>query len=288
MPLSFACAVSHAPGIVAWRDAAPAAQRDRLYAGFEVLRGRLAAARLDAIVLFTSEHWTNFFLDHMSAFCVGRAATFSGPVEPWLKIDKAIIRGAPLLARSIIERCYAEDVEPGFSDELELDHGTIIPLHLLDPGRSHSVVPIIVNSLAPPQPSARRCYTLGQIVGDLVRASPRRIGIVASGGLSHDPGERNHGQIDEDFDRQFLSDMTSGRADRLVSYTPAQLAAAGAGAFELLGWIAAAGALGEFTGEVVAYEAVKPWATGIGLMSFSVDPGRRQTRDGTGNAPVRA
>ncbi len=31
---------------------------------------------------------------------------------------------------------------------------------------------------------------------------------------------------------------------------------------------ALAGALGGRRGEVVAYEAVKPWATGVGLMSF--------------------
>ncbi len=278
MSLSFACAVSHAPGIVAWRDAAPLAQRERLSAGFEVLRERLAAARLDALVLFTSEHWTNFFLDHMSAFCIGRADTFSGPVEPWLKIEQAVIRGDAPLARSLIERCYIEDIEPSFSDELELDHGSIIPLHFLDPDHSHPVVPIIINSLAPPQPSARRCYQLGRIVGDLVRASPRRIGIVASGGMSHDPGERNHGRIDQEFDRQFLRDMASGQTARLLSYAPARLAAAGAGAFELLGWIAAAGAAGEVGGEVVAYEAVEPWATGIGLISLRVEGGRAPLR----------
>jgi hypothetical protein len=38
----------------------------------------------------------------------------------------------------------------------------------------------------------------------------------------------------------------------------------------LLGWVALAAALGAYKGEIVAYEAVKPRATGIGVMSFAV------------------
>jgi protocatechuate 4,5-dioxygenase beta chain len=98
--------------------------------------------------------------------------------------------------------------------------------------------------------------------------SKRRIGIVATGGLSHDPGEKNHGVIDSNFDRQFMSAMAAGNAERLGKYTRSELAGAGAGAFELLSWVALAGALNGKKGEVVAYEAVKPWATGVGLMAF--------------------
>jgi hypothetical protein len=86
--------------------------------------------------------------------------------------------------------------------------------------------------------------------------------------MSHDPGERRHGWIDEAFDQRFLDEMASGDLERLAHYTTADFLAAGAGAVELLGWVALAGALGAYTGEVVAYEAVKPWATGIGVMSF--------------------
>ena len=120
-----------------------------------------------------------------------------------------------------------------------------------------------------PQPSARRCLEFGRIIGEVARRSRKRIGIVATGGLSHDPGERNHGVIDSDFDHRFMSRMADGKADELGRYSRAELAAAGAGAFELLSWIALAGALGGSKGEVVAYEAVKPWATGVGMMSFA-------------------
>jgi len=111
---------------------------------------------------------------------------------------------------------------------------------------------------------------LGHAVGEVVRSDARRIGVIATGGMSHDPGERNHGIIDEAFDRQFLDAMEHADTERLKNYTVAQLRAAGAGAVELLNWIALGGALQGARGEVLAYEPVVPWATGIGAMGFNV------------------
>jgi aromatic ring-opening dioxygenase LigB subunit len=269
MPISFACAVSHAPGMTAWANAAAAAQKDRIYGGFERLRGELDSSGTEILVLLTSEHWANFFLDHMGAFCIGRAAAYRGPIEPWLQIDKAEVKGDPALAAELLETSYDEGIEPSFAYELEFDHGTMVPLHFLMPRMDRPVVPIFFNTLADPQPTARRCLAFGQVIGQVAARSPHRIGLIATGGLSHDPGERNHGVIDTDFDQQFMSVMASGNTERLGRYSRAELAAAGAGAFELLSWVALAGALAGRKGETVVYEAVKPWATGIGMVSFA-------------------
>jgi aromatic ring-opening dioxygenase catalytic subunit (LigB family) len=269
MPISFACATSHAPGMTAWPDAASPPQRERIYGAFERLRGELDASGTDTLVLLTSEHWANFFLDHIGAFCVGRAASYRGPIEPWLQVAKAEIKGDPELAAELIETCYEDGIEPSYAYELEFDHGTMVPLHFLSPRMDRAVVPVFFNTLATPQPTARRCLALGRSIGKVAARSPRRIGIIATGGLSHDPGERNHGLIDSEFDRQFMSAMAKGDTERLARYSRAELAAAGAGAFELLSWVALAGALDGRRGEVVAYEAVKPWATGIGMVTFA-------------------
>ena len=44
--------------------------------------------------------------------------------------------------------------------------------------------------------------------------------------------------------------------------------AAGAGTMELLAWICLAGIMGPQPARVVAYQAVKPWATGIGMVAY--------------------
>jgi hypothetical protein len=268
MTISFACAVGHAPGITAWPDAASQAQRESIYAGFESLRRSFEASHSDAVLLFTSEHWANFFLNHVSPFCIGRAASFRGPIEPWLKVNQSVLRGDPELARDLIEACYDGGLDPSFSDELELDHGTMVPLHFLVPDGSVPIVPIFINTLAAPQPSGRRCLEFGRVIGEVLRRSERRIAIVATGGMSHDPGEKNHGVIDTAFDRDFLDKMAMADLSGLGAYRAQDLAAAGAGSVELLAWIALAGALQKYVGDVVAYEAVVPWATGIGMMSF--------------------
>jgi len=66
------------------------------------------------------------------------------------------------------------------------------------------IVPIMINTLASPQPSARRCHQLGRLVGDVAKASLRRICLVATGGMSHDNGEVNHGIIDSNFDHDVI------------------------------------------------------------------------------------
>lgn len=266
MTIAFAAAIGHAPGWVAWTDRATDDQQANLAAGVEALRESFIAANVDTLILLTSEHWANFFLDHMSPWVVGRGDAFEGPIEPWLKIPKTAIPGDPALANAIVERAYANGVEPGFSYELKLDHGSVVPLSFLTPQLDVPLVPVFFNTLGAPQPSPGRCHALGRAIGEVARASDKRIGIIATGGMSHDPGERGHGVIDSAFDRRFLAEMVRGDTAALTRYSIADLNAAGAGTIELIAWIALAGALGTFSGEVLAYEAVVGWATGMGIM----------------------
>jgi aromatic ring-opening dioxygenase catalytic subunit (LigB family) len=268
MSIAFAAATSHAPGITAWPDAATKEQHAAIYDGFARLHSRLVEAAPEALIVFTSEHWTNYFLDHISAFCIGKAAHYEGPTEPWLKIPRGRVNGDPALATALIGYCYTQDLEPAQASEMQFDHGTWLPLHFLTPQMDLPVVPIMINTLAAPQPSARRCFALGKAVGAFARQSKKRIGLIATGGMSHDPGELRHGWIDAEFDHRFLAEMREAKLEKLAAYSSADFAAEGAGAFELLAWVALAGALQSYDAEVIAYQAVERWATGIGLMSF--------------------
>lgn len=269
MPIVYACAASHAPGITAWTEAAPKDQSATVTGAFAELGSALAAAEPDTILVLTSEHWSNFFLDHASAFCIGRGDEFEGPVEPWLRVEKRTLPGNPALANRLLEHCYAHGFEPSHSHELKFDHGTMLPLSFLMPETPCAVVPVFFNTLCPPRPSPRRCLELGHILRPALDAAPERIAIVATGGLSHDPGEVNHGVIDTEFDARFLDRMTRPSLSELAAYSDAELLAAGAGTLELLAWICLAGIMGATTRpRVVAYEAVKPWATGIGIIDY--------------------
>ena len=152
---------------------------------------------------------------------------------------------------------------------MKLDHGSMVPLHFLTPKMDCKVVPLLVDTLASPRPSAARCVGLGQALRPVLEASEKRIAIFATGGLSHDPGERNHGHIDTAFDATFIERLQRADLKALASYTDGEIVAAGAGTTELLAWCCLAGIMGERPARLVAYEPVKPWATGVGVVSYA-------------------
>jgi Catalytic LigB subunit of aromatic ring-opening dioxygenase len=268
MPIVYASSASHAPGMRAWVKQADPSQVEKIMAGWDHLRVELERAKADVIIALTSEHWANFFLDHIGAFCVGRGESFEGPIEPWLGVEKVAIQGDPALAQYILEGAYKNGFEPSFSYEARLDHGTMVPLSFLMPTPHARLVPIFFNGLAPPRPQPTRCIAFGQQLGALLRARPERIAIIATGGLSHDPGEKNHGVIDTDFDAAFLAAITKGDLRALSAFSDERIFAAGGGTPEVLAWMALAGVMEGQGARQICYEPVKAWATGIGMALY--------------------
>ena len=270
MPIVFGCAVSHAPGMTAWTDAAPKEQAEKFLGGYRRLGDELAASNPDTLVLFTVEHWANFFLNSMPSFCIGRAGHYDGPIEEWLRIPKARVPGDAQLSGELIDASLENNFDPLFSDELLFDHATFLPLHFLNPQMALPIVPVIFNTLTPPMPTAKRCFAFGEFLGRVLQQSAKRVALIATGGLSHWPGEAQHGRINIPFDKQFLNNLVSGNHHQLTAYTHDEInREAGSGGHEIRTWIALAGALQNWQAKVIAYEPVVPWATGCGLVKFS-------------------
>jgi aromatic ring-opening dioxygenase catalytic subunit (LigB family) len=270
MPIVFACAASHAPGITAWTEAAPKQQADRIIGSYHDLQRMLDVASPDALLAISVEHWANFFLNQMPTFCIGRADHYDGPVEEWLRIPKSRIPGDPQLSAELLGGCLEAGFDLSFSDELLFDHATMLPLHFLTPRMDIPVVPLIINTLTPPMPAPRRCYALGRALEDTLEKYSKRIAIVATGGLSHWPGEPKHGQINIAFDKSFLETLTNGNRSQLADYSDQKIAMeAGSGGHEIRTWITLAGVLRGWKAKLLAYEPVVPWATGCGLVAFS-------------------
>ncbi len=122
------------------------------------------------------------------------------------------------------------------------------------------VVPVFLNTYYPPnQPSPRRCYKLGQAIREAVESYPQkqRIGVVASGGLSHFT-------IDEALDGEIIRALREKDADALQSVPREQL---NSGSSEIRNWICAAGALEHLDLSWVHYYPGyrTPAGTGTGL-----------------------
>ena len=78
MPLVFAAATNHGPGITARRDTAPPEEVTPFFEGWERLHQRMEAANLDALVMISSDHIQNLYMDNMPAFIIGLETPFRG------------------------------------------------------------------------------------------------------------------------------------------------------------------------------------------------------------------
>lgn len=147
-------------------------------------RAEVEAFDPELIIIFAPDHYNGLFYDLMPPFVIATAAesvadyqTQPGPLS--IPQDLAMD-----LARHIL----ASDIDIAISHRLQVDHGCTQTLEELTGslGR-YPVIPIIINSVAPPFGPYRRVRQLGEAVGRYLAGLGKRVLILGSGGLSHEP-----------------------------------------------------------------------------------------------------
>ncbi|MGV0802436.1 3-carboxyethylcatechol 2,3-dioxygenase, partial [Mycolicibacterium elephantis] len=87
-------------------------------------------------------------------------------------------------ARAVLE----SGIDLAISASMDVDHGTVQPLQkLFGDATARPVIPIFINSVATPLGPLRRVRALGAAVGTYLATLGKRVLVVGSGGLSHDP-----------------------------------------------------------------------------------------------------
>ncbi len=176
------CTLSHSPLMGA--NQPPAEVADAVAVALDQARSAVAAYDPDLVVLFAPDHYNGVFYDLMPPFCIGAAATslgdFGTAAGP-LNVDRDA-------ARLITEHVLASGIDVALSERMTVDHGFAQPLELLFGSlTAKPVVPIFLNCVAEPLGPLARIRLLGEAVGRGVSALGRRVLVVGSGGLSHDP-----------------------------------------------------------------------------------------------------
>jgi aromatic ring-opening dioxygenase catalytic subunit (LigB family) len=263
LSLVFAAIMSHGPGMTARVDRADASVRNPFFATLERLRARLEEARPDAIVIVAAEHFANFFMNNMPAYCIGMAEEYEGPIEDpeWLRIPRRTVPGSPDLSRRIIGKVM-ERVDVAYAEEWKFDHGIMVPLSFLTPRFDLPVIPTNINCQGPPLTPLHRAYEFGRAVRAACDIVPERIALLGTGGISHWPATPNSGKINVEWDREFLRRWTLNDRAALTAYSDEEtLRDAGQGGFEIRTLIAVAGACEGHTGEVWFCEPIPIFAT---------------------------
>ena len=260
-------AVSHAPGMLAWPERAEEDLRRRMMDAYQRGGERLRALRPDVIVLLTGEHFANFF-SVIPPFCVHIGDTTEGPIEPWLRVPKRTIPTDAGLANRILRAALDAGRDVAYGHELVLDHGSMVPLELMQVPHDVPIVPIIVNTLVDPLPSLDSCRQLGEVLGRVLADSDRRVVLIGAGGLSHWPGMAEAGKMSPEWDGALLEALVAGRRETLWSLPAAGYEDAGPGAEEIRAWAVVGAATPAARAEVLAYEAVEAWATGCAVVDL--------------------
>jgi protocatechuate 4,5-dioxygenase beta chain len=244
-----AIATSHIPAI--GKAIAKGLQDDPywkpFFSGYEAVRDWLSAMRPHVAVVVYNDHGLNFFLDKMPAFAIGAAAEYCNADEGWGLPVSQPYPGHPELSWHIIESLVADEFDITTCQELFVDHGFTVPMSLLWgtgplPVRT---IPVVINTVQYPYPTANRCLNLGRALGRAIESWPEdlRVVVLGTGGLSHQLEGERAGFINSDFDLDFMNRIVR-EPESLARYsTPELIRLVGSQGIEILNWLEMRGAM---------------------------------------------
>lgn len=180
-----------------------------LFDGYTPVAAWLAEQQADVLVFFYNDHCTTFFFDLYPTFALGIGERFPVADEGAGLRNLPPIRGDVQLQAHIAECLVNDEFDLTVFQDKPIDHGCAAPLPLLwphVPDWPGTVVPIAINVLQYPLPTARRCYRLGQAVRRAIESYPQdlKVVVVGTGGLSHQIHGERTGFNNTEWDMEFL------------------------------------------------------------------------------------
>lgn len=181
MTVRLICA-SHTP-LMDHVNAEPAIDTE-VRAAFRALGEDVRAWNPELVIQFAPDHFKGFFYDMLPPFTIGIRAEAIGDYD----IGSGRFDVPEDLALDCVRALHAADVDVAMSYRMQADHGFAQLLVLLGGNvDAWPVLPIHINCAGPPLPSINQVRRLGAAVGHWAAGLGKRVLILGSGGLSHDP-----------------------------------------------------------------------------------------------------
>jgi protocatechuate 4,5-dioxygenase beta chain len=269
---------SHAPSMEHVYDAGAEAREsdewEPLFGPFQQVSEWLAAIKPDRLVVIYNDHMDAFFLNAYPTFALGVAESYPIADEGFGARPFPPIAGDAALGWHIARSLIADEFDITICQELEVDHGVISPLPMVDFSEGDSdwkvpIVPIAVNVILHPLPTPRRCFKLGQALRRAILSYPEDLSVVVAGtgGLSHQLTGTAFGAVRQEWDREFMR-LLAHEPETLCDYTHEQLIKlGGTESVEVVNWLAMRGALpASATPLIEAYYAHR--IMGYGLAAY--------------------
>ncbi|TQC48803.1 protocatechuate 3,4-dioxygenase [Rhodococcus sp. WS4] len=265
--------VSHIPALGAAMEGSGSGPAAAVFEKFSPVRQWARELALDTVIVVYNDHASAFSMELLPTFAIGAAESYAPADEGYGARNVPIARGDGDLSWHLIESLIPEGFDLAVAQKLDVDHGLTVPLTVVF-GTPEvwpvKVVPIEVNVVQQPTPSAQRCFDLGRAIGRAVASfpEPARIGIIGTGGMSHQLQGTRAGHINSEFDRMFLTDIVD-KPQRLAELSNTDyIREAGSEGAELVMWLVMRGALGDDVSGVHSAYHVPVSNTAAGLVAI--------------------
>lgn len=229
-----------------------------------------------AIVIYIviyNDHACDFSFSKYPTFAVGAASEYAIADEGFgvrpLPPIKGDLEFSAHICRHLV---YDEEFDITVCKDMAVEHGLLVPMDLCFPQQGDwpvKVVPVQVNVLQHPIPTALRCFKLGQALRRAVESYDRdiNVAVMGTGGMPHQLHGERFGHLNSDFDQWFL-DRIENDPQSLCEMTHHELMdQAGAEAVELIMWLTMRGAMTP-DAERIHRNYYAPMTTGMGLITL--------------------
>lgn len=267
-------ASSHVPSIGAVYDQGRQDDPDwkPLFDAYIPVQNWLAEIKPDVAIVVYNDHGGDFFFDKYPTFAVGAADTYGIADEGWGKRPLPEPRGDADFSWHLCESLVYDEFDITVCQEMAVEHGFLVPMHLCfphDPDWPVSFVPVAVNVIQHPLPTALRCWRLGRAIRRAVESCERdlKVAIFGTGGMSHQLHGTRFGHLNPDWDNDFL-DRIESDPESLTRLTHQEIMEqAGAESVELIMWLTMRGAMADKV-DRVHRNYYAPMTTGMGLIAL--------------------
>jgi len=244
-------ATSHVPSIGAAMDRGKTEDPywKPLFDGYRPAREWMAEHRPDVALIVYNDHANALGLEMVPTFAIGTADSYRVADEGFGRRAVPDVVGHAELSTHLVQELVDEGFDLTICQELDVDHGLTVPLSIFcpDPGDAWpcAVVPVLVNVLQYPQPTAARCYALGQAIGRAIASFPEdvTVAVFGTGGMSHQLAGTRAGYINPTFDHMYLEAIQTD-PEKLASLSREEyIEQAGSEGIELIMWLVMRGAM---------------------------------------------
>ncbi|HEX9431173.1 MAG TPA: class III extradiol dioxygenase family protein [Burkholderiales bacterium] len=245
-----------------------------LFDAYVPVREWLAELKPDVAIVVYNDHGADFAFDKYPTFALGVAERYAIGDEGYGTRPLPEVAGDVELSTHLAEALiYEHEFDLTLCQELAVEHGFLVPMNLCFPHGANGwpvrAIPLEVNVVQHPLPTARRCYRLGQALRAAIESYPgnSRVVVLGTGGMSHQLQGKRFGFMNEKFDQWFL-DQLERDPEALAELSHQKIMEqAGAEAVELIMWLTMRGAVSP-RARRVHRNYYAPMTTGMGLISF--------------------